>query len=299
MSKENFDLWLPREEDKGPLVYDVPHAGRDYPADYNYACDLDALVRTEDRFMDLMLAGAEKQGIPLITAKVSRSYIDLNRPETDIDPRLLRDDGDDPYNKPGNMWHGLIRRFVSFAGDKIYDRLLAAEEIEARIENVYRPYHAELKNLVDETCDRHGYCVHLNWHSMPSQLGRVAAPDIIFGSMGGKSAPQWLLDVMADWWNMHDYDVRQNYVFRGQEITRRYGQPESNRFSVLIEINRALYLDENTYELKPEAAILQQKIKLFSEYMKDVMKDFNPATSELEAEHTLKRTTQGLVYVPR
>lgn len=298
MSNNNFELMLPREEDRVPFVYDVPHAGRIYPADYDYVCTQDAITRTEDRYMDIIMAGAAEQGIPLLTAQVSRSYIDLNRPEDDIDPRLLTSDGDDPYNKPGRMWHGLIRRFITFNADPVYNRLLTTEEVESRIANVHRPYHAKLKELVDETCNQFGYCVHLNWHSMPSRLSYTNAPDIIFGSMSGKSAPDWLLDVMSEWWQAHGYDVRQNYFFKGQEITRRYGQPTSNRFSVLIEINRNLYLDENTYELKPEAVELQRKIKAFTTFMTETMKDFNPATSRLP-EHTLKVTPQGLVYIPR
>ena len=39
-----------------------------------------------------------------------------------------------------------------------------------------------------------------------------------------------------------------NHPYKGVELVRRHGRPAENRHSIQIEINRKLYLDEETRE---------------------------------------------------
>jgi N-formylglutamate deformylase len=66
---------------------------------------------------------------------------------------------------------GLVRRYAQ-AGVPIYQRKLHPDEVLARIERYYAPYHQAL----DEACDRlhrqFGAVWHVNAHSMPSTGSR-------------------------------------------------------------------------------------------------------------------------------
>jgi N-formylglutamate amidohydrolase len=44
------------------------------------------------------------------------------------------------------------------------------------------------------------------------------------------------------------YDVRVNDPYKGVELVRRFGQPQLGRHSLQIEVNRRLYMNEDTLE---------------------------------------------------
>jgi N-formylglutamate deformylase len=44
------------------------------------------------------------------------------------------------------------------------------------------------------------------------------------------------------------YDVAYNHPYKGVELVRRYGDPPAQRHSIQVEINRKLYMDEQTLE---------------------------------------------------
>src|SRR5688500_18543881 len=64
-----------------PLVFASPHSGSLYPADMAHAQGLDraALRRSEDAFVDDLLAPAPAHGCAVICARYARAYIDVNR----------------------------------------------------------------------------------------------------------------------------------------------------------------------------------------------------------------------------
>ena len=84
-------------------------------------------------------------------AAYPRTYIDVNRAETDIDAELLSEPWPGPLepNEKTRRGLGLIRRYVE-PGVEINLRRLAPAEVAARIEGIYHPYHAALAALVEE-----------------------------------------------------------------------------------------------------------------------------------------------------
>jgi N-formylglutamate deformylase len=44
------------------------------------------------------------------------------------------------------------------------------------------------------------------------------------------------------------YRVQLNHPYRGEELIRRHGKPSQRRYSVQIELNRALYMDEPRFQ---------------------------------------------------
>jgi N-formylglutamate amidohydrolase len=255
-------LW--RRDPRGtalPLVFDSPHSGSLYPEDFAFTCALPVLRRAEDAYVDELFAAATEFGATLIAAVFPRSYLDVNRSADDLDPGLLT--GSWPRHLPLNPATrvGLVRRYAQ-AGVPIYDRKLHPDEVMARVERYYAPYHRTL----DEACDRlhaeHGAVWHINCHSMPStgnvQKGRKGEHgDFVLGDRDGTTCAPEFTDFVASVLRGMDYEVHVNDGYKGVEIVRRQGCPAERRHSLQIEVDRSLYMDQRTLEKNSGFKVMQ------------------------------------------
>lgn len=238
-----------------PLIFDSPHSGASYPADFGYAAPFDLLRRAEDAFVDELFWGAPDHGAYFLAALFPRSYIDPNRHVGDLDTTLI--EGDWPHllkpTRRSRRGMGLIRRVLK--GDlPVYDRLLTVAEVKARIDNYYRPYHAELESMIDGAHQRWGQVWHVNCHSMRS-LGRkrgdppfggagVPRADFVLGDLDGEACDAEFRETVREALEGLGYRVVLNKPFKGAELVKRYSAPHAGRHSLQIEINRRLYMDE-------------------------------------------------------
>jgi N-formylglutamate deformylase len=236
-----------------PVVFDSPHSGFHYPADFKPAASRAAVMSTWDAYVDELCANVTDAGATLITARFPRAYIDANRAPNDIDPEILETPWPLPVvrSEHGARGMGLIRRFAS-AGVRMYKRRLAVAEVTSRIDDFYTPYRRELQTVIDATWRRHGVVWHFNCHSMKSG-GRpmrrdkgTPRPDFVIGDRNGTTAPPRLTAWVANFFSRRGYGVKINDPFRGADIVSAHGDPAHRRYSIQIEINRALYMDEAT-----------------------------------------------------
>lgn len=245
-----------------PLIFDSPHSGTHYPNDFNYACDFHILEKTEDKYVDDLFGEATTHGACLLRALFPRAYIDVNRAIDDIDPALYERDwpyqNDLPVNPTNRSYAGigLIRRLIS-PNLPVYGTYLSPLDIKSRIETYYIPYHNMLEQMIDGAHKNFGQVWHINCHSMPSAsltngtLGRVnpqIQPDFVLGDRDGTSCDLDLTHTIRDFLNNKGYNVAINNPYKGVELVRRYSTPSIGRHSLQIEINRALYLNEDTYK---------------------------------------------------
>ncbi|PCK00361.1 MAG: N-formylglutamate amidohydrolase [Zetaproteobacteria bacterium] len=247
-----------------PVIFDSPHSGTIYPENFKYDCDLQALKRIEDRYVDELFACVPDYNATLLCALFPRSYIDVNRAANDIDDTLF--DGVWPKDTHGtikpsarsNSGIGLITRLTK-PGFPIYARKLTTEEIMNRIKTYYEPYHDTLRTILDTAYYNHGKFWHINCHSMPRKsaypkrnimlYGNLPKPsDIVLGDRDGQSCGRDFLYALRDFWQVKGYRVTINDPFKGVELISRYAQPTRGKNSIQIEINRALYMDEETGE---------------------------------------------------
>lgn len=248
-----------------PMVFASPHSGRLYPPEFLALSPLEPQVlrRSEDSFVDELWADAVTQGAPLLKALFPRAYLDVNREAYELDPAMFEDalpsfvNSDTPRVIAGL---GTIARLVA-SGSEIYRRKLTFAEAERRISELYMPYHAALRRLVDETERQFGYCILIDCHSMPSSgteathgHGRV---DFVLGDCFGQAcAPQ--ITRTADAMLSHlGYRCLRNTPYAGGHTTRHYGKPELGIHALQIEINRRLYMDEATHVKNEGFATLQ------------------------------------------
>jgi N-formylglutamate amidohydrolase len=244
-----------------PFVFASGHSGQIYPHGLIAESRLDALTlrRSEDAFVDQLFAGVADLGAPLIAARFPRAYCDVNRAMSELDagmfdaPLEMEVDPPSPRVVAGL---GVIPRIVR-DGAEIYARKLSPREAEFRLSRLYRPYHAALSTLAEETCKRFGMAVVVDCHSMPSAL---LAPDIILGDRYGASAPPLLTGWVENAFVGGRFSIARNAPYAGGYTTMRYGRGSSGLFGLQIEINRGLYLDEDRIQRKPGFEALKKRL---------------------------------------
>lgn len=242
-----------------PLVFASPHSGRYYPREMLEAAAVgaEALRRSEDAFVDAMIAPSSDVGAAVITARYGRAWMDLNRAPWELDPAMFSDDLPDfARGRSARVAAGLgaIARLAA-EGREIYARKLTFAEARARVEGTHRPYHDALDRLLARARATHGMAVLIDWHSMPEAAARTAVTarhgkgcDIVLGDRFGASCTRKLTDLVERELEGMGYHVARNAPYAGGYTTEHYGRPASRTHALQIEISRALYLDEKTLE---------------------------------------------------
>lgn len=238
-----------------PFIFNSPHSGRHYPHRFMAMTRLDssAIRRSEDCYVDQLFAGVAGFGAPLLAANFPRAYIDVNREPWELDPRMFAD----PLPAFANIRSprvagglGTVPKLVG-EGLEIYAGRLPLSEAAARIEAVYKPYHACLTRLMDQTQAAFGYAVLVDCHSMPASIRvgeRGMRADFIIGDRFGTSATAGLTEYAISLLSAMGYKVAHNKPYAGGFITEHYGRPAQGRHALQIEVNRGLYMDELTLQ---------------------------------------------------
>lgn len=244
-----------------PLLLDSPHSGTEYPEDFGAAVDRDTLLDAVDTAVDELFGAGPELGAALLKAHFPRTYIDPNRAVDDLDARLIDGCWPGPLSptEKTRRGNGLIRRTIGDDDRALYSRRLGVEEVQERIRRYHAPYHKALGEAQDRLMERFGAVYHLNCHSMGS-LSRedmTRRPDIVLGDRDGTTCEAGFTAFAAEVLGGLGYKVRTNHIFKGVELVRAFSAPEAGRHSLQIEINKALYIDEETRRLSPDFLSVQ------------------------------------------
>ncbi|MFM9879053.1 MAG: N-formylglutamate amidohydrolase [Burkholderiaceae bacterium] len=261
------------------LVLDSPHSGTHYPTDFGYACDLADLRRAEDTHVEKLYAFAPGMGVSWVEAHFPRSYLDANRDTLELDTSLLDAPWPGPLTRDAaaltklQLGKGLIWRYTD-DGLPIYQRKLTVAEVQQRIARCWQPYHDAVRQAIDQTYAHHGHCIHLNCHSMPAVAGSHATEfpglvhaDFVVGDRDGSTAHPALTQRVAAHLRQLGYSVSVNHPYKGVELVRRYGNPAQGRHSIQLEINRRLYMNEQSLALTDGFAPLQRSLQSLLEML--------------------------------
>jgi N-formylglutamate amidohydrolase len=252
-----------------PIVFCSPHSGRVYPAHLLAQSRLDAhtLRKSEDCYIDVLFAAAPRYGAPLIAAQFPRAYLDVNREPYELDPCLIEEELPSYANPHTSRVIGGLGTIARIVGDgtEIYARPLKLSAALARIEGLYHPFHAALKELLERTRKQFGYVILIDCHSMPSNsmsgTSNRARPDIVLGDRFGASCDERVMTFLQRAFHDLGYNVHVNRPYAGGYITEYYGRPAFGTDALQIEVNRGLYLNEVTLEPTPRFFILQKHIE--------------------------------------
>ncbi len=234
------------------LVFASPHSGRAYPQALvgRSSLTLSQLRSSEDAFVDRLFAAAPRNGAPLLAAHLPRAWIDVNRAGDELDPALIEGQRRGSLSPRVASGLGVVPRVVS-GGQAIYRGKLPLAEAEARIRDVWRPYHATLSRLVEEAQSRFGRTILIDCHSMPHEaLDTVAVggrrPDLVLGDRYGAAAGADVVDRVEAEFRDAGFTISRNAPFAGAYIAQTYGRPALARHAIQVEIDRGLYMDEET-----------------------------------------------------
>ncbi|MBV1707186.1 MAG: N-formylglutamate amidohydrolase [Hyphomicrobiales bacterium] len=267
---DGVDLALPSVL-LSPLVVSSPHSGRTFPPSFlsQVRLGIAALRRSEDAFVDELFGCAPGLGAPLISACFPRVFVDVNREPLELDPRMF--DGRLPpgANTRSLRVAGGLGTLARLAGDgqELYGERLPVSEALRRIEGFYLPYHSKLAALIASARAAFGVCILIDAHSMPSTMMGTSAreepmrADVVIGDRFGSSCDPRLIEAIETSLRSAGYIVQRNKPYAGGYITEHYGNPYSRVHCVQIEINRALYMNEATFERHAGFAAVQANIE--------------------------------------
>lgn len=232
-------------------VFSSPHSGREYPDAFlkRSVLNQNVIRSSEDAFVDQLFASAADFGAPLIKAVMPRAYLDLNRNADELDPALIQGARRHGHNPRVASGLGVIPRVVA-NGRAIYHGKLTMDEARLRIDTYWRPYHATLKTLLAESHQLFGQAILVDCHSMPHEAVALASsasskrPEIVLGDRFGASASTAIVDQIEAAFVGAGLSVARNAPFAGAYVTQTYGRPGRDQHAVQIEIDRALYMDE-------------------------------------------------------
>jgi N-formylglutamate amidohydrolase len=240
---------------RAPIIFNSPHSGSVYSAEFLTASriDLPALRRSEDSFMDELIAGLSDRGFPTVRVNFPRSYVDVNREPYELDPRMFAGRLPSFANTRSMRVAGGLGTIPRVVGDgqEIYRERLNVDDALARIEALYKPYHRALRRLINKAHQAFGTVILVDCHSMPSigvSRDEPRRPDMVIGDRYGTSCAALLPDMVEQTMARLGYSVGRNKPYAGGFITEHYGNPASGLHTVQIELNRAIYMDERRRE---------------------------------------------------
>ncbi len=237
-----------------PLLISLPHDGSALPDPIAARMTPSARRAPDtDWHVARVYAFARGLGASVLVPRYSRYVIDLNRPQ------------DDASLYPGRNTTGLCPT-VQFSGAPVYldGQAPFAEEVAARVEIWWRPYHEALRRELQRLQAAHGRAVLWEGHTIRGEVpflfeGRL--PDFNLGTADGTSCSPALQAALAGVLQAQaDYSHVVNGRFQGGYITRHYGRPGDGIDAVQLELAQRNYMDEDSFAYLPERAAPTQAL---------------------------------------
>jgi N-formylglutamate amidohydrolase len=223
-------------------VIHLPHASTTIPASVRNDLLLSdeelalELVRMTDHFTDELVSTA-LPGAPRVCFPVSRLV---------VDPERFPQDADEPMSQVGM---GVIYERTSHGAP--LRRAPTPRTRQRLVDAYYVPHHAALEAAVAKAVNQAGYCTLLDMHSFPSHPlpyeldQRPDRADICIGT-DEFHTPARLADAFVRQFSAEGLTVAVNRPFKGTLVPMRYFQRNRLVMSIMVEVNRGLYLNEET-----------------------------------------------------
>jgi len=238
-----------------PIIVSVPHAGTDVPDEVAVQLRPDILQQLPDTdwFVSELYAFCQSLGIPMISARLSRYVVDLNRPMEG--PALYSDQRRQTDAIP----------LTSFDGVELYDPAQKpdAAERERRARLYYQPYHAAVRELIAETQKNFKHVLLFDAHSIRRSVPSLAKDpfaDMIVGDREGTSADESLSATLLRVLKNSPYHIAHNQPFKGGQITRAFGHPAQKIHALQLEMSQDVYMNADSKRLDAEKSVQVQKV---------------------------------------
>lgn len=244
-----------------PILLSVPHCGTGFPDELKEEFHPEHVSFPDDTdwFVDQLYDFAPSMGITLISARVSRYVIDLNRnPE------------EKPLYSDGRLITGLCPT-TTFLGEPLYRdgrTQVKPEEVQRRLARYFEPYHQKIQSLLDGLRERHGKVLLWDCHSIRRHVPTIHKepfPDLILGDVDGTSASPGVIEAALSVLDHSPYRTLHNSPFKGGYITRHFGNPATEQHALQLEMTKVNYMDasERSYDEAKAAKIREVLRRVF------------------------------------
>jgi len=220
------------------IILHLPHASLYIPDEVRANILLDdqqldhELLAITDRYTDELFT---VPGVRVIKSPVSRLVVDMERFRSDDDEVMAR------------VGMGAVYESTS-GGEPL--RYLSSETRDRMLQQYYDPYHKGFEEVVEACLASENQCLIIDCHSFPSrplpyELDQDPdRPEICLGICDYHTPPQ-LKDFALNWMTAR-FSVAVNRPFAGTFVPSRYYHKDKRVSSIMIEVNRSLYMDEAT-----------------------------------------------------
>ncbi len=231
-------------------------------------------MRDVDRYVDKLYTDHLKRlHIPYIQAECHRYVIDLNRLPGDYDAQAVKN----AVNPAGTHPKGL-HWCVTTIGEVLIAEAMAPDQHDLLVMKYYQPFHDQVRSVFAEYGK--GPVFHLDAHSMPSMgTGLHNDPgeeraDVVVSDFHGKSCRRDFTELVIAAYSAQGFKVSYNWPYFGGGITQMYGRPEDNHHTLQVELNRKVYMNEETKKMSPQFVETQVKIGNALEFIHRELRNF-------------------------
>lgn len=229
------------------IIFHIPHSSTKIPEEYRSHILLsDKNLAKEIKFMtdwytdELFSEAVKKLGIA-IKFPISRLI---------VDPERFSDDEQESMNMVGmgvlytKTSHGQLLRDPKYTQGKVRSELLA---------RYYFPHHNKLTRAVCDELDKNNLALIIDCHSFPEKAlpyeldQKQSRPDICIGT-DSYHTPDEFGEGLKNCFESLGYQVGLNTPFSGSIVPNIHYQTNKKVHSVMIEVNRSLYMHNETKE---------------------------------------------------
>ncbi len=237
-----------------PLLITIPHSGEKVPSETPWLASLPEvlLMCDVDRYVDRIYEPALKNlGLPFVKTDWHRYAIDLNRLPDDVD----RDSVEGHTNPSGKFARGL-HWTITTTGERLQPKPMSQSLHDELVSKYFEPFHVEVRSALAKLREQSQITYHIDAHSMPGvgtnehrDPGEHRA-DIVISDCSGTSCSPTFRDLVVAAYEGAGFKTRVNWPYLGGRVTETYGRPSEGQHSIQVELNRSLYMNEATKQLR-------------------------------------------------
>ena len=242
-------------------IIHVPHAATAIPKKYLSSYDSSKLSKEFLLMTDHYCDELFHIGFPMIKAKVSRLFCDMER---------FRDDHIESMAAKG------MGAIYTHCSDGSRLRIVLPNEKEKILKKYYDAHHKRLTKKVDEVLEQTNQCLIIDGHSFhPTPLPHEPnqeyhRPDFCIGS-DPFHTPTEIVAICKNFLTGAGFTVKENNPFSGTIVPLKHYQKDPRVISIMIEVNRNQYMNEfgeKTEHFTKIKATLAELCKKITDYTK-------------------------------
>ena len=242
------------------LILHIPQSSADIPSFEGYVDDKiiiqKEIIKLTDWYTDELFFSDYDE---MIVTPFSRLFCDVERFENDEDEIMSK------------VGMGVL--YERFDDNEVL-RTVTPQYRKNVIWDYYQVHHHRLTQVVSTQLEQEGRALIIDCHSFPSTPLLKALqqtnnpPDFNIGT-DPFHTPTEIIKIAIDYFNNLGYSCGLDWPYSGTIVPMDYYKKNKNVYSIMLEVNRKLYLNEPTNEKSVEFEKIKKVIEGFLNNLKD------------------------------